>query len=333
MLRSVKERLRRSKTALIAYKIFDNQRFKRRLRSGDSRSLHGSTHSLMLRGVPESLQYISLQFQDYLRYGNLSPEQIKNKRVLELGYGDNVGVALRFLSSGCEQVVCLDKFNSQRDVEHELKIYHALRETLSSEERVRFDEAIDLNSGIQLNPERLKCTNGIELETAIESLAELSQPFDLIISRAVLEEVYNSESLFAATDKVLAPGGYMLHKIDLSDYGIFSEGGMHPLTFLTIPNSVYRLMASDSGIPNRKLIAYYRDKVKSLGYDAKIFITSIVGSGPLAQAREDVRFGVDYSESTVALVEEIRSSLAVDFRELPDKELIVDGIFLVARKP
>jgi SAM-dependent methyltransferase len=333
MLRSLKERLRSSKTALIAYKIFDNQRFKRRLRSGDSSSLHGSTHSLMLRGVSESLQYIALQFQDYLRYSNLSPEQIKNKRVLELGYGDNVGVALKFLASGAEQVVCLDKFDSRRDVEHELKIYRALRETLSGEERGRFDEVIDLNGGTHLNPERLKCINGIQLETAIESLAELSKPFDLIISRAVLEEVYNSDSLFAATDKVLAPGGYLLHKIDLSDYGIFSGGGMHPLTFLTIPNSVYRLMASDSGIPNRKLIAYYRDKVKSLGYDAKIFITSIIGSGSLAEPREDVRFGVDYSESSVAMVEEIRSRLAGDFRKLPDDELIVDGIFLVARKP
>ncbi|MGH9872028.1 MAG: methyltransferase domain-containing protein [Pyrinomonadaceae bacterium] len=333
MLRSLKERLRRSKRALIAYKIFDNLRFKWRLRSGDSRSLHGSTHSLILKGVLESVEYINLQVEDYLRYSGLSSERLANKRVLELGYGDNVGVALRFLASGGEQVVCLDKFNSQRDVEHELRIYRALRETLSSEERSRFDEAISLDDGIQMNPYRLRCISGIQLETAIESLTELSKSFDLIVSRAVLEEIYNPDSLFTAADKVLASGGHMLHKIDLRDYGIFSEGGMHPLTFLTIPNFVYRLMASDSGIPNRKLIAYYRDKVKALGYDAKVFITSIIGSGPLAEPRENVRLGVDYSESTQNLVEGIRSSLARDFRRMPVDELIVDGIFLVARKP
>lgn len=333
MLRSLKARLRRSKNALIAYKIFDNLRFKRRLSSGDSRSLHGSTHSLMLRDVAESVDYITLQFDDYLRYSGLRAEQLENKRVLELGYGDNVGVALRFLASGAEQVVCLDKFSSQRDVEHEIKIYRALRDTLSSEERTRFDEAISLDGSVQINPERLKCISGIELETAIESLAELSKPFDLIISRAVLEEIYNPDSLFAAADKVLAPGGQMLHKVDLRDYGIFSEGGMHPLTFLTIPNFVYRLMSTDSGIPNRKLIAYYRDKVKALGYDGKIFITSIVGSGPVAELRENVRMGTDYNESTRKLVEDIRPRLAEDFRKLPDEDLIVDGIFLVAGKP
>lgn len=333
MSRSLKERLRRSKHALIAYKIFDNLRFKRRLSAGDSWSLHGSTHSLMLKDVSESVAYITLQFDDYLRYSGLSPEQFKNKRVLELGYGDNVGVALRFLASGVEQVVCLDKFSSQRDVEREVTIYRALRDTLSSEERRRFDEAISLEGDMQMNPDRLRCISGMELETAIESLAELSKPFDFIISRAVLEEIYNPDSLFAAADKVLASGGHMLHKVDLRDYGIFSEGGMHPLTFLTIPNSVYRLMSSHSGIPNRKLIAYYRDKVKALGYEAKIFITSTIGSGALAELRESVRAGVDYDESSRKLVAEIRSSLAGDFRNLPDEDLIVDGIFLVARKP
>ena len=199
--------------------------------------------------------------------------------------------------------------------------------------RQRFDEVISLTDVIHFNSDRLRCINGIQLETAIESLAELSKPFNLIVSRAVLEEIYDSDSLFAATDKVLAPGGYLLHKIDLSDYGIFSGGGMHPLTFLTIPNSVYRLMATDSGIPNRKLIAYYRNKVKSLGYDGKIFITSIIGSGTLAEPREDVWSDVEYSKSAVAMVENIRPRLATDFRKLPDSELIVDGIFLVARKP
>ena len=125
----------------------------------------------------------------------------------------------------------------------------------------------------------------------------------------------------------------MLHKIDLSDYGIFSGAGMHPLTFLTIPSFAYRLMASESGIPNRRLARYYRDKMKALGYDAKIFITSIIGKGTLDPARERIDLDVDYSETTLDLVKEIRTKMAADFQKLPDDELIVDGIFLVAHKP
>jgi hypothetical protein len=279
------------------------------------------------------LQYINLQFEDYLTYSGLLYEQLKNKRVLELGYGDNVGVALKFLAAGAEQVVCIDKFSSRRDTAHELKIYRALRETLSTEEKAYFDDSISLEDSVHLNPDKLKCTNGIELEIAIHSLAELRKPFDLIVSRAVIEEIYECDSLFAATDQVLAPGGYMLHKIDLSDYGIFSGAGMHPLTFLTIPSFAYRLMASESGIPNRKLARYYNDKMKALGYDASVFITSIIGKGTLNPARERIELGVDYSEATLVLVEEIRNKLSGDFQMVPDEELIVDGIFLVARKP
>src|SRR3979411_467637 len=102
MFRSIKERLRRSKAALIAYKIFDNLRFKRGIKSGHPGSLLGSTHSQILSGIPESVQYINLQFAEYLSYSGLSREQLKHKRVLELGYGDNVGVALKFLASGSE---------------------------------------------------------------------------------------------------------------------------------------------------------------------------------------------------------------------------------------
>jgi len=43
--------------------------------------------------------------------------------------------------------------------------------------------------------------------------------------------------------------------------------------------------------------------------------------------------GVDYSESAIALIEEIRPRLSGDFRKMTNDELIVDGIFLVARKP
>ena len=56
--------------------------------------------------------------------------------------------------------------------------------------------------------------------------------------QTMFEEMYDPDAMFKATDKLLAPGGYILHKIDLSDYGIFSGGGLHPLTFLAIPDVI-----------------------------------------------------------------------------------------------
>src|SRR5690242_10683653 len=104
---------KRSKTAIIAYKIYDNWLIKRRAAKGVAETLHGSTHSH--KPLADSLGYINVQFDDYLRYGGLTPEALAGKRVFELGFGDNIGVALKFLAAGAARAVCLDKFYSTRN--------------------------------------------------------------------------------------------------------------------------------------------------------------------------------------------------------------------------
>lgn len=322
---------RKSKSLIIAYKIFHNWQMRRRFAAGKIETEHGSTHSR--KGIGESLAYIDEQFRDYLTYGQLTPGQLRGKRILELGFGDNVGVALKFLAAGATRVVCVDKFYSKRDVGREREIYAALRENLTSDEQQRFDEAVEITDDIQFDQSKLDCINGLDLEAATDQLQAQQQVFDLIISRAVIEEIYEPAGVFAAADRLLAPGGLMLHKIDLSDYGIFSDGGMHPLTFLTIPESVYRLMASDSGIPNRKLINSYRRQMRELGYDAKFFVTNVVGHGPLVPHQESVDLNSACATTARDVINEIRMRLVADYKKMSDEELMVRGIFLVGRKP
>ena len=125
----------------------------------------------------------------------------------------------------------------------------------------------------------------------------------------------------------------MLHKIDMSDENMFSSRGMHPLTFLTISESVYRLMAADSAKPNRKLINFYREAMAARGYETKLFVSSILGAGQLIPHKENIKAGQDYSaEATLGLIKAIRPQLAPPFRTLPDADLAVTGIFLIARK-
>ncbi len=322
---------KRSKAAIIAFKIYKNSQLKRAAARGVVETLHGATHRH--KSLADSLNYINAQFDDYLRYGELALEQLRGLRVFELGFGDNVGVALKFLAAGAARVVCLDKFYSTRDVEHQRKIYLALRETLPYEQQRRFDVAIDLTSGVELNTEKLKCIYGSDVMHAVE-LPE-SEPFNLAISRAALEEVYDPDPAVEALDRLLAPDGLMLHKIDLSDYGMFSSNGMNPLTFLTIAEPVYRLMAADSGLPNRKLKSYYHRKLAELGYDVKTLITGVIGNGgngDLHPHREVITHGVEYTDLHLNYVREVRPSLAAEFRNLPVEDLLVDGIFVVARK-
>jgi SAM-dependent methyltransferase len=317
-----------SKTLIIAHRIYDNWRRRRAFKSGNTINAYGSTHEFW--SLEKSVNYINLVYDEYLKYAGVGPDALRGKRILELGPGDNFGVALKFLAAGAAKVVALDKFYSERNVEQQTRIYRELRNQLSPGDASVFDECIKLNDEIVLNEERLEYIYGHGVEEADQILAPGS--FDFIVSRAVIHNVYDIERGFAAMDRLLAPGGYMLHKIDLSDENMFSSRGMHPLTFLTIPERLYYLMASDSGKPNRRLISDYREQLKKRGYDTKILITTVLGAGPLVPHKEQIEQGVDYSEKTLSLIREIRPRLAAPFRDRSDAELAATGIFLVAQK-
>jgi hypothetical protein len=92
-------------------------------------------------------------------------------------------------------------------------------------------------------------------------------------------------------------------------------------------------MATDSGIPNRKLLSYYRGQMAELGYDARFFVTEVVGHGPIIPHQEVSQLNGEYSQLALPVIDAIRPRLAREFRELPDAELMVCGVFLVARKP
>jgi hypothetical protein len=331
----LKDVVKKSRTAIIAHKIYENWRMKKKFDSGNLESLHGSTHSTIIKDLSESVDYINVQFDDYLTYSGLTVEQLRGVKIFELGFGDNVGVASRFIAAGAAKVVCLDKFYSKRDLEHQRMIYQALRETLPADQQPRFDEIIDLSDGVKINSEKIVCIYGKDVEDSKE-VVELG-PFDLAISRGAIQDIYDPRPAFEAMDRILAVGGYMLHKIDLSDQGMFRANGLHPLMFLTVPESVYRLMAVDSGKANRKLMGYYQQIIDSLGYETQMLITGIIGVGECGKGnlhphKPRIELNVDYPQSTLDMVKEIRPRLAVPFKDLSDDELIVDGVFIVAKK-
>lgn len=319
----------RSKTLIILHRIVDNWRRRRAFQSGQTTTAYGSTHEFW--SLEKSVAYINLVYREYLEYSGLTPEAVRGWRVLEVGPGDNFGVALKFLADGAEKVVSLDKFYSERNEEQQKRIYQELRKQLNPKQAAVFDESIKLDGRVELNKNRIEYIYGHGIEEADQILEPES--FQFIASRAVLHNVYDIDRGFEAMDRLLAPGGYMAHKIDFSDENMFSSRGMHPLTFLTIPEGIYRLMAKDSGKPNRKLINDYREQMRKRGYEAKLFVSSIVGVGPLTPHKEKIERGVDYGNKTVALIDEIRPKLALPYRKLAEEELAPAGIFLVARKP
>ena len=319
---------KRSRSAVIAARLAKDRMAAVGMRLRLPIKRQGATH----RGLPieQSLRYIDEVFSDYIRYGELAEDTLAGASVLELGPGDNFGVALRLIAAGAERVTTLDRFITWRDPVQQQRIHRALVASLPAPEAQRAAAALSESAELGVDPSRIRVIQGVAAEDAPTSLGDAS--FDLIVSRAVLEHVNDLSGAFAAMDRMIAPGGVMTHKVDLRDHGLFTNGGHNPLTFLTVGDRLYRWMGEHSGLPNRRLVDSYRDEMVRRGYDARLLVTHVIGHEPDIVPHPARVPGALLGPAN-QLIAEIRPRLLARYRALSDEDLATAGIFLTAGKP
>ena len=280
--------------------------------------------------LPDALTVIDGTFETYSRHTEISG--LNGARVLELGPGHNIGIALRFIGEGASTVVCVDKFVPFQDSPFHRILYSAVRARLDEQGRRRFDGALRIEPSLQIYEPRLRYLFGRDFTEATAPLPQGT--FDLIVSNAVVQEIYGAAAAFEAMDRLLAPGGRMIHVIDLRDYSFFAKHGFHPLEFVTVPDPIYRRMVECVGQSNRRLITDYRETMAALAYTATIEVTWVIGAARgLETFTTALVRGLHYSEETAALIETIRPRLLERYRRMAQEELAAGGILLVATKP
>ena len=187
----------------------------------------------------KSLHYLNEVYHDYFVYSHIPVSFVKGKRILEVGPGENLGVGMRFLADGAAFVASVDRFSSLRSAAEQAAVYLKLIETFTESQRSTFGNAIAFTpDGYTIDESRYRYLSN----TAMEGVGNTHAlgTFDMIVSRAVLEHVYDLEGVFHSMDSLLKHGGYMVHEIDFRDHGIFTNFGLNPLTYLTINNKLWK---------------------------------------------------------------------------------------------
>lgn len=329
MREQAKRFVKRSRAAVITGRIAaERGRDVRRL-LGRRDGPMGATHRDLDLAV--SLDYVDEVFADYQNYASLDDRALAGKTVLELGPGDSFGVAMRFVAAGCARVITADRFIPFRDAAQQRAIYEGLLSRMTPEQRERVAGVVNPDHGAPVPGGKIDVREGLAIERAPQEIGEAS--VDVIVSRAVLEHVFDLETAFDAMDRILKPGGMMAHKVDLRDHGLFAGGGQDALTFLTVADHTYDWMGEESaGLPNRKLIGWYRGKLDRLGYETSYLTTHLAGIEAEVQPHRPLASGLP-ENAPLGAVEAMRPRLLSRFASLPGDELAIAGFFVIAHKP
>jgi SAM-dependent methyltransferase len=295
--------------ALIGYHILNNLKFKIKAKF---RIFRTSSGSVLTESIDKASKRNEVILNKLIKYGGLTKNTLKGKKVLEIGPGDNLGVALKLISMGAVQVTCIDKFWKNRNLKKEMKLYKKMIREMSSEERKLAESALALKKGKIFNKNKIEyiCGKGIEENAKIKGKGY----YDIIFSNSVMEHVQDVDKAFKAMDHLLKKGGLMVHSIDFKDHGMFTAMGLDPLVFLTIPSWLWNMMRSHSGRPNRQLIRKYKDTMKKMKYKAEFSATEMYGP----KIKKDL--------------DKIRPKLAAEFRECNDNDILTSSIVLIAKK-
>ncbi|MCC6198210.1 MAG: methyltransferase domain-containing protein [Burkholderiales bacterium] len=228
--------------------------------------------------------------------------RVEARRVLEYGPGSIPGMAMLMLAAGATRVDVVDRFPLLERSPYTDAVLDELGGRLGGAEGRRLRTLAR-----ELTPHGIPGALGVALHP--RGLSGLVDACDLVISRAVLEEVNDLRATFADMARALRAGGVAVHQVDLRSYGLHRE---HPLDFLVPSPSLWQLMYGNKCVPNRLRAGEYRRLARECGLDEVSFEPGVT----LAD-RE---------------VEAIRERLWRDFRALPASELGCLTFWLVLRK-
>lgn len=322
MLKAKHDWLKRFPYAKISAYIVDDFIKGLKLSVGQISSGSGSVH-LRTQSEVESVAYIESILKDYKKLGGI--EKFSGK-VAELGPGDSAGVAMLLRGEGCTQVDLIDRYNSDRNLQQQSKIYQLLADKYD----LNHFKTTDIWDEKAISGVNWKI--GIAAENYFKQCAQTDETmYDYIISCAVLEHLYDPLDCIVQMVKCLKPGGQMFHFIDFRDHGMFTPENPE-LCYLQIPSFAYTLATKNNARPNRILTHRYREILEALKQkdliDYSILVQRLVEVDEINPPQQYADINPDKLKQANDFVDQYRYKFASEFANVDSSDLAISNIFL-----
>ena len=255
--------------------------------------------------------------------------------VLEIGSYPHPGLALALLLLGAERVY----INNLTPVANRLPVSYAqtiaaLLGTFYNVDRTleEFVQPFHGEEGyVELKPGRLTVLPSV----GAEALALADDTLDTIFSITVLEHVDDLPGVLRNTHRMLKPGGWCLHDIDLRDHAHLEDA---PLEFLRFSEEEY---ARQSPRSHRHRASDYLREFAAAGWGIPYagyclphrLAGGITDNYGMAQKPLEHTFFSDLESIAPWVTDERRGALHPDFQRYGLQELSVTGMQVVAVKP
>ena len=254
------------------------------------------------RSVESNVTHVLGIYDTFAPYLGDLPEKVG----LEIGPGDNVGVAYCVLRHGARKMYLVEKYATIVADQKAVDVLAALGARLPGL-HPEPSEVIQVSTADGALNRELMDLRQLNFEEVF-----VAEPLDFAYSHDVLMHVRDVNQVYRHAFRLLRPGGLFVNSIDLAGLNAFTDR-QRPLDFLTCPDWLYSLMSSHIETSNR--------------VRQPDLVSAAVGAG------FEVTHKVALHKVDRAYLASIRPHLLERYRGLSDEDLEATQFLLVARKP